>query len=79
MTTSNVIEANQWITARQAAEMLNIHRATWRQWEATGRAPAGHRIGNKIKRWNLEELQAWIRAGCPKQLEWLAMRMAEAS
>jgi prophage regulatory protein len=57
------------VTARTAAEMCGISLRTWRTWDAAGRIPRPVRIGRST-RWGVDELRAWIGAGCPRRSEW---------
>lgn len=61
------------IDANAAARMCSMHRASWYKAVAGGKAPASVRIGRMV-RWRLEEIEAWIAAGCPPRDKWEAMR-----
>ncbi len=56
-------------TARTAAAMCGISVRTWRTWDAAGRIPQPVRIG-RLTRWRVDELRAWVEAGCPRRREW---------
>jgi prophage regulatory protein len=57
------------VTARQAAVMCGKSLRTWRSWDAAGIIPRPVRIGRSTL-WRLEELRAWVSAGCPRRAEW---------
>ncbi len=59
------------VTARQAAAMCGKSLRTWRAWDAAGWIPRPVRIGRSTL-WRLDELQAWVAAGCPRRQEWEA-------
>ena len=57
------------VTARQAAEMCAKSLRTWRTWDSAGWVPRAVRIGRSTL-WRVEELRAWVEAGCPRRAEW---------
>jgi len=57
------------VTARQAAEMCGKSLRTWRAWDSAGWIPRPVRIGRSTL-WRMDELQAWVAAGCPRRTEW---------
>ena len=57
------------ISARAAAEVCGTSLRTWRSWDAAGAIPRSVRIG-RSRRWRVEELRAWIDAGCPNRRAW---------
>ena len=61
-------------TARTAAAMCGISLRTWRTWDAAGRIPQPVRIGRST-RWRVDELRAWVEAGCPRRAEWEARQV----
>ena len=63
------------VDARRLAPMLCCAVRTLRSWDATGRLPAPLRIGGRVV-WSVEEIEAWIRAGCPRRKEWEARKAA---
>jgi excisionase family DNA binding protein len=60
----------------QAAEKLSVGIATWERMIAAGKTPAPIRLGSRLVRFDAEELDAWISAGCPARTEWLARKAA---
>lgn len=55
------------------AMMLNVSERTVHRLDDGGRIPAAISLG-ACKRWRIEEVEAWMRAGAPKRKEWLASR-----
>ncbi len=56
-------------TAEQAAAFFNKSVRTWRTWDAAGLTPPPIRIGRSLF-WRIDELHAWVAAGCPKRATW---------
>lgn len=61
------------LTAKQAAAMCSKSLRTWRTWDSAGIIPSPVRIGRSTL-WSVEELKAWVTAGCPRRDEWEARR-----
>lgn len=59
------------VTAKQAAQTCAKSLRTWRTWDAAGWIPRPVRIGRSTL-WRLDELRAWVAAGCPRRDEWEA-------
>jgi predicted DNA-binding transcriptional regulator AlpA len=59
------------VPAKEAAAMCSKSLRTWRAWDAAGRVPQPIRIARSTL-WRVEELHAWIAAGCPSRTEWEA-------
>lgn len=55
------------------AALMDIGRATWWNWNSQGLVPAPVRVGGSV-RWRSEEIQAWVKAGCPARSEWTRIR-----
>ncbi len=61
------------LSTRDVAKVLGISLATlWRKISAGQIGPRPVKIG-RIQRYRPDELQAWIRAGCPGRAQWDAM------
>jgi prophage regulatory protein len=61
--------------AKQVARMLGVSvRQVWRL-HTTGRLPRNIRLGNCV-RWRVEEICAFVEAGCPTREKWEAIRQA---
>lgn len=59
------------LTAQQAALLCGKSLRTWRSWDAAGWIPQPVRIGRSTL-WRVEELKAWVAAGCPHRNVWEA-------
>jgi predicted DNA-binding transcriptional regulator AlpA len=66
------------ISANQLAGKLGVSiRTIWRM-DSSGKSPNAIRIGGSV-RWNLNEINRWIKARCPDRLQWEAMESQAAS
>ena len=61
------------VNAKQAAKMCAKSLRTWRSWDAGGLIPRPVRIGRSTL-WSVDELRAWVAAGCPRREEWETRR-----
>lgn len=58
------------VSADDVATLIGVGRSLFYRMLASGRfAPLSVTFGCKKKLWSLEELKAWVRAGCPAQSE----------
>ena len=71
MTEQNI--AALCVDAVGLATMLDVSKRTVHRLDDGGRIPAGISLGG-CKRWRIEEIQAWMRAGAPCRKEWQAIR-----
>jgi excisionase family DNA binding protein len=55
--------------AASAAKLCGVSRATWYALAAAGRLPKPVRLGRRTL-WRVDELKAWIDAGCPPLHRW---------
>lgn len=63
-------------TAGGVARMLSVSiRQVWRL-NTIGRLPKPLRLGNCV-RWRVDEIRAFVAAGCPSRQEWEAMQNTE--
>lgn len=58
-------EFPQLLSAEQAAPLLGVSASTLNRWAARREAgeesgPPFHAIGQKLRRWDLDELRAWL-------------------
>ena len=58
--------------------MLRLSRRELYRLEDAGRIPAPIQFGT-CKRWPIEEIEIWVRAGCPRRREWENLRSAVAA
>lgn len=61
------------VNAKGAATMCALSKASWARLFAAGKTPAPVRLGGSV-RWAVEDIQAWIRLGCPGRSEFDALR-----
>lgn len=75
-TRSSAIHLNQAraIDAKQLAEVLGLSVRTVRRLDSSGKLPRPLRIGGAV-RWSLEDISAWIAAGCPDRQKWESLRI----
>ena len=55
------------------AELLDISERSVRRLDATGALPSPIKIGNR-KRWLVEDIHTWLKAGTPGRGKWAAKR-----
>lgn len=60
--------------AKDAAVLLGISRAQLWKLHASGKLPLPVRLGAKAPRWRVDELRAWLTAGCPDRATWERIR-----
>lgn len=60
---------------RDLSQVLNRSIASIHRDLCLDRLPLGFRIG-RSRRWLVEEIQSWLRAGCPDRKTWEAMQNA---
>ncbi|MFN9272905.1 MAG: helix-turn-helix transcriptional regulator [Planctomycetia bacterium] len=53
------------IDAETAATIVGVARRTWYRYVDNGDVPQPVRFGGSVK-WRREEIDEWIRAGCPR-------------
>lgn len=65
-TTKTTIESERLaLSAKDAAATLGISRAQLWKLHSAGKIPLPVRLGTKAPRWRVDELRAWVNAGCP--------------
>jgi predicted DNA-binding transcriptional regulator AlpA len=57
------------IDAKGAAALCGICRTTWLSLCSAGKTPEPIRLGRRVL-WRLDELRAWLDAGCPARHNW---------
>ena len=73
-TTLNHVEDKRLaLPAAEVAKLLGISQRHLWKLNASGRLPAPIRLGRSV-RWRLDELRAWLDAGCPARDQWETMR-----
>lgn len=63
------------LSATETAELLGISRSTLYQFDASGKVPSPIRLGGRTL-WRREELEQWVKAGCPGRERWNIMQEA---
>lgn len=53
-----------WIDANRLAEMIGVSKYTVYEWVKADKIPA-HRLGVKLIRFDLEEIEEWLKAKEP--------------
>lgn len=60
---------DEFLTANDFGDLLQVSRATLYRLLASGRIPAGEKL-NRCRRWSRRKVEAWIAAGCPSRDLW---------
>lgn len=55
------------------ARILGISRAQLYKLDAMGKLPMPVRLGTRAPRWRVDELKAWLAAGCPARDKWASI------
>lgn len=55
------------------ARMLGISERQVSRLSDAGKLPQALSLGG-CKRWSIEEIEAWVRAGCPRRAQWENLR-----
>jgi predicted DNA-binding transcriptional regulator AlpA len=61
------------VDATEAARLCGVSRAHWWKLDSSGRCPAPIRLGRRCL-WRVDELRAWMAAGCPPRDRWKTER-----
>ena len=70
---SNEVLKRRLLTDRESAARVGKSKSGWRKDYLAGRTPLPVRLGRSV-RWDAEELDAWISAGCPCRERWEALK-----
>jgi hypothetical protein len=57
------------VRGKGAARLIGVGDRHFRAMDSAGRVPRGMRLG-RAKIWSVQELSAWLAAGCPCRDEW---------
>ena len=68
------IDSRLALSAKEAACLLGISRAQIWKLHSAGKIPMPVRLGTRAPRWRVDELRAWLAAGCPDRQTWERMR-----
>lgn len=58
------------LKAVEVAGFLRVSAATFWKLHSMGKLPLPVRIGARVVRWRREELESWVKAGCPNREKW---------
>jgi len=61
------------------AKLLDVSVRQLYRLDDAGKIPAPIALGSSCKRWSIEEVQEWIRAGGPPRREWQNLKSALAA
>lgn len=61
------------VDAGRLAELLDLSVRTIRRLDSSGKLPRPVRIGGAV-RWRMDEIDAWLAAGCPDRKQWESIR-----
>ena len=64
------------LDSEQAAILCGVGRSLWWSLHSAGRVPLPVKLGRRTL-WRREELESWIRAGCPARDKWEALRVSQ--
>jgi excisionase family DNA binding protein len=53
------------VDVKEAAGLVGCSPRTFLRWSDRGVAPWGLKLG-RLRRWRLDELETWLRDGCPR-------------
>ncbi len=65
------------ITRTEVAKLFRVSLRTLRRREQEGCLPAPVSFGGSKKLWSYHELQCWVNAGTPTQIQWNKIRNSE--
>jgi predicted DNA-binding transcriptional regulator AlpA len=66
------------VDARIAARLCSVGKTLWFKLHSSGRCPMPVKLGRRTL-WNIQELRAWVDAGCPCRLTWETMKKNKKS
>jgi predicted DNA-binding transcriptional regulator AlpA len=65
------------VSAEGAARLCGVSRSQWWKLHSAGKVPLPVYLGSKAPRWRVDELRAWLAAGCPNRQEWQRVQGAQ--
>lgn len=57
---TDVIPSTGFVRVRTILHVVPISRSTWWAWVASGKAPAGIKLGPRITAWKAEDINAFL-------------------
>lgn len=70
--------ARRLIRSREVRARLAVSASCLERMKAQGRLPAPIVFNRNCQRWDADEIDAWIAAGCPTMDVWAEMKKAAA-
>jgi excisionase family DNA binding protein len=61
MTQNIIIDTQQYLTTAQAAQFLGLSEPTLERHRVKGTGPVFHRLGGKLVRYRIADLDAWAK------------------
>ena len=71
-----VIDSGQdlLVSAKEAARLCGVGRSLWYSMHSSGElGPLPIKLGKRTL-WRRQELEEWVRVGCPERTRWSAMQ-----
>ena len=66
-----MVERPETMKAADCARWLGVAKSTWVRSNIAGKIPRALPLG-RLKLWNCEELERWLKAGMPTRVLWEA-------
>lgn len=66
-TTTKTETISALIDAKELAELLSVSKPSIWRWLSEGRLPEPIRLTAQCLRWRRDQVNDWIKAGCPQQ------------
>ena len=70
----SVVSGPLLCAATDAAKMLGVSRSQFWKLHSAGKLPTPVKLGARATRWRVDELKAWVSAGCPERQRWENIR-----
>lgn len=67
---------SELMTIADLGHLLRLSRTTLQRMLAAGRLPAPLKLSKACSRWHREEIERWVRAGCPDRAAWDSLKAA---
>lgn len=64
------------LSGDEVAEVLGISARLRRSWSESGRLPAPDLAIGGVRRWSVDQIREWLRAGSPPADEWQVRQAA---
>ena len=74
--TDTTYDSKLLLSASELGALLGVNKSTVWSWHSSGKIPLPVRIGGTT-RWRAEEIQGWVKAGCPARQRWQQIRERE--